>query len=167
MQTNMISDMSTDDIVGDYRTEMLTYFDGTKRTVYVTDKETPFPDGKLIVSVTDTNGIILQANEPFVYMSGYDRDALIGKPHYILRHPDMPAGAYESLWSDVKTNGHWKGYVKNLRKDGGFYWVYASVIANVRKGEVTGFTSVRRRPSREKIDDSIALYQTMGGFNHA
>ena len=120
-----------------------------------------FPDGCLITSRTDTNGIITHANEAFVIMSGWNRDELIGAPHSILRHPDMPAAAFKDLWDTVTRGEKWHGYVKNLRKDGGFYWVYATAIPNIRHGKVEGFTSVRRKPSREKIASCTELYAKM------
>lgn len=111
--------------------------------------------------MTDADGYITHANEAFVYMSGYSKDELIGLPHYVLRHPDMPPIAFEGLWDELADKGRWKGYVKNLRKDGGYYWVYASVIANIRDGELKGYTSVRRRPSQTRIDECSELYKTL------
>lgn len=139
----------------------LTYFDGSTRKVYDTGVEHPFPDGRLIVSRTDLNGNITHVNDAFVEISGYTEEELIGKPHYILRHPDMPSVAYKDLWETVKSGKKWHGYVKNLCKDGGHYWVYATVVPNVRRGEVVGYTSVRRKPSRNKINEAIALYATL------
>jgi PAS domain S-box-containing protein len=94
-------------------------------------------------------------------MSGYTRDELIGAPHYILRHPDMPAAAFKDLWDTLTTGNRWHGYVKNLRKDGGYYWVYATVIPNVRNGRVVGYTSVRRKPSRQRVEECKRLYATL------
>ena len=71
------------------------YFDGATRTLYVTEKEFPYPEGRLIISRTDLNGIITHANEAFVELSGWNREDLIGQPHAILRHPDMPAAAFK------------------------------------------------------------------------
>lgn len=138
-----------------------TYYDGTSRIVYDTGIERPYPDGKIIVSRTDLDGIITHVNDAFVEISGYDADELIGKPHYILRHPDMPKAAYKDLWDTAATRTKWHGYVKNLCKDGSHYWVYATVVPNVRRGEVVGYTSVRRKPSRSKIEAATAQYAQM------
>ncbi|THU00997.1 PAS domain S-box protein [Lampropedia puyangensis] len=138
----------------------LHYFDGSSRQVYWTDEEVSFPEGQLIVSRTDLQGIITHANDAFVLMSGYTREELLGAPHYILRHPEMPAKAFASLWGDAQAKRKWHGYVKNLRKDGSFYWVYATVVPNIRHGEVVGYTSVRRKPSRKRIEEVVALYTT-------
>lgn len=81
--------------------------------------------------------------------------------HSILHHPDMPASAYKELWDVVRAGMIWRGHVKNLRKDGAFYWVYATVIPNVRYSEVVGYTSVRRKPSRSKVDAAARLYQQL------
>ncbi|WP_298603255.1 PAS domain-containing protein [Zoogloea sp.] len=155
--------MDIADIVGEAVEHVLTYTGGNTRRVFVTPIETPYPHGKLIVSRTDTRGIITQCNQSFVDMSGYGEAELIGQPHCLLRHPDMPAAAFRDLWETVQAGRQWHGYVKNLRKDGGHYWVYATVVPNVRDGRIVGFTSVRREPSREKVALAEAQYQEMRG----
>lgn len=137
----------------------LTYFDGQCRQVHWDAREAPYPDGRLIVSRTDLDGRITHANAAFVEMSGYTREELIGVPHSVLRHPDMPRAAFAQLWQTVQAGEKWHGYVKNLRKDGSFYWVYATVIPNVRDGRVVGYTSVRRKPSRKRIEALLPLYR--------
>jgi aerotaxis receptor len=145
------------------REHTLRHYDGCERTVWVSDKEVPYPEGKLIVSRTDPTGIITHANQAFVEMSGYSHDELIGQPHYILRHPDMPAVAFAGLWETLARGEPWHGYVKNLRKDGAYYWVYASVVANVRGGKVVGYTSVRRKPSPTRVAECVTLYAKLRG----
>lgn len=157
----VLADMVPGQIEGPGTEHHLTFHDGTTRRVYVTEIETPFPDGKLIVSRTDLAGVITDMNQAFVDMSGYSPDELLGAPHHILRHPDMPAPAFADLWDTVLAGEKWHGYVKNLRRDGGFYWVYATVIPNIRHGEIVSLTSVRRKPSRSKVEASQALYLTM------
>ncbi|WP_296496937.1 PAS domain-containing protein [Rhodoferax sp.] len=137
----------------------LTYTDGSSRTVYCTEVEVPFPEGRLIVSRTDLAGLITHANDAFVEMSGYPREELIGAPHHILRHPDMPKLAFKGLWDDVAAGKKWHGYVKNLRKDGSCYWVYATAVPNIRNGVIVGYTSVRRKPSRTRIAELVPVYQ--------
>ncbi|MDT7837705.1 PAS domain-containing protein [Aquabacterium sp. OR-4] len=139
----------------------LLHHDGTRRTVFCTDAEVAFPDGHLIVSRVDTAGLITHANDAFVEMSGYLREQLLGAPHHILRHPDMPRAAFADLWATVGAGRKWHGYVKNLRGDGACYWVYATVVPNVRQGVVAGYTSVRRKPSRAKVAEYTALYAQM------
>ena len=138
-----------------------TYHDGTSRVLYDTNIERPYPDGKLIVSRTDLDGILTHVNDAFVEISGYSEDELIGQPQSILRHPDMPRAAYKDLWDTVQAGNKWHGYVKNLCKDGSHYWVYATVVPNVRRGETVGYTSVRRKPSRSKIEAATAQYAQM------
>lgn len=139
----------------------INYYDGSTKERVVVDEEIPFPEGKLIVSRTDTKGNITHCNQAFVEMSGFDEDELIGVPHHILRHPDMPAAAFKGLWDTINTKTKWSGYVKNLRKDGKFYWVYAVVVPNIRNGKLVGFASVRRKPSRTKVDECTELYKNM------
>jgi aerotaxis receptor len=154
-----MEDMQPSQLAGtDYKEYKLTYFDGSTRRVLALDVEVPYPDGKLIVSRTDTRGVITHANQAFVEMSGYTEAELIGQPHAILRHPDMPAIAFKDVWDTLGQGKKWKGYVKNLRKDGAYYWVFTSAVANVRNGVVVGFTSVRRKPSRERINECIPIY---------
>lgn len=157
----MINDMSPDDIVGEYKEATLTLYGDLTRKVFFSDREVPYPDGKLIVSRTDLQGIITHVNKSFIDMSGYNETELIGAPHSILRHPEMPAVAFKDLWDTVNGNRKWQGYVKNLRKDGAYYWVKATVIPNVRQGKTVGYTSVRRKPSQTKIEESISLYATL------
>lgn len=151
----------SDQDTGESREVTINYFDGTSRVATVVDREVPYPDGKLIVSRTDPKGVITHANQAFVDMSGYTREELIGVNHYILRHPDMPAVAFSGLWETIEAGKKWHGYVKNLRKDGSYYWVKATVIPNIRNGKLVGYTSVRRKPSRSKIKESEELYATL------
>ena len=157
----MLRDMQPAAVAGNFQEYHINLYGVGARKVLVTDEEVPYPDGKLIVSRTDTRGIITHCNQSFVDMSGLSREALIGAEHSILRHPDMPSVAFKSLWDDVEAGKIWHGYVKNLRGDGKFYWVYATVIPNVRDGKVVGYTSVRRKPSRTKIRESIELYKQL------
>ena len=149
------------DMTGPGRAAQWTYYDGSSRQVVVTDVETRFPTGELIVSQTDRDGMITTCNEAFVIMSGFTKEELIGAPHAILRHPDMPRAAYQDLWSTVQQGKRWSGYVKTLRADGGYYWVYATVIPKVRNGQILGHTSVRREPSRDKVAEMEKLYAEM------
>jgi len=157
----MIDDMHPGDILGEYHEEVIQLYDLGPRKVLVTEREAPYPDGRLIVSRTDIDGIITHVNRSFVEMSGYTEAELVGAPHSILRHPDMPRAAFKDLWETIEAGKIWQGYVKNLRKDGGFYWVKATVIPNVRNGEIVGYTSVRRKPDRRKVEECIPLYASM------
>jgi aerotaxis receptor len=156
-----MQDMQEKDIFGEYRECFLNYHDGSSRRVLVTDTEVPYPEGRLIVSRTDSAGIITHVNQSFVEMSGYSSAELIGAAHYILRHPDMPPAAFGDLWETVQGRQKWQGYVKNLRKDGGYYWVKATVIPNIRQGIVVGYTSVRRKPSRARVEECARLYLSL------
>ena len=118
----MLPDMNPADVPGAWREATLKLYAAGTRKVLVQDREVPYPDGRLIVSTTDTRGIITHCNTSFVEMSGYAREELIGAPHCILRHPDMPTRVYRQLWDDARAGRIWRGYVKNLRKDGAFNW---------------------------------------------
>ncbi len=162
VERKSLQDMQINDILGDcYKETVLRYHDNTSRKVYCTNVETHFPGEKKIISVTDLDGYIIQVNEVFVHMSGFSRKELIGMPHSILRHPDMPRVAFKGLWDALNKDGHWHGYVKNLRKDGGFYWVSASVFALHRHGKVVGYTSSRGPAPRDQVEACTKLYNEL------
>lgn len=154
-------DMNPADIIGEYATQTIALYEVGERNICVTDVETPFPEGKLIVSVADLYGNITEANKAFVDMSAWQREELMGQGHCILRHPDMPKACYADIWATLQRGEKWRGYVKNLRKDGGYYWTYTTILPNYRKGELVGYSSVRRKPSRSKIAEHISLYKEM------
>lgn len=115
-----------------------------------------------LVSQTDAKGIILFANDDFCKVAGYNLKELVGKPHNVVRHPDMPKAAFKDLWTTVKSGKIWDGYVKNSTKDGGYYWVYATVYPmydEVRKAQT--YMSCRRKPSRKEIEEAQHLYKTL------
>lgn len=153
-----IKDITASDVVGEFEEKQITFHDGSARKVLVVDEEVPYPDGRLIVSVTDLEGRIVECNKSFVDMSAYSREELIGAQQCILRHPDIPSEVYADLWSTIKSGNKWQGYIKNLRKDGRYYWVLATIIPTVRNGEIVGYASVRRKPSRNKINEFVAQY---------
>lgn len=113
------------------------------QTTYQMFTETIVPSDELIVSRTDLNGKITYANETFAQISGYEIDELIGKPHNIVRHPDMPHSVFKTLWETLERGEMWKGYVKNLRKDDGYYWVYAEVSGVYKEGVLVEYKSLR------------------------
>ncbi|MCX6061697.1 MAG: PAS domain-containing protein [Campylobacterales bacterium] len=109
----------------------------------ITPFEAEIPQGKLILSRTDLNGKITYANDTFAHVCGYQVNELIGKPHNIVRHPDMPRSIFKQMWDTLLGGKEWQGIVKNLRKDGGHYWVKASVVPLSENGKITGFKSSR------------------------
>jgi len=115
-----------------------------------------------IVSKTDEKGIITYCNEIFMKMAGYSEDELLGKNHNIIRHPDMPRVAFKLAWDLISSKQEFFGFVKNLKKDGGYYWVFANITADYDKnGMIVGYTSVRRKPTQSAIDTLIPMYEEM------
>lgn len=121
--------------------------------------ETDVPSDELIVSHTNLYGIITYANEAFAEISGYDADDLIGQPHNIVRHPDMPSSVFSALWETLKNESSWSGYIKNLRQDGGFYWVHAQVSRLFDKnGILIGYKSLRSAVEKQKRHELERYY---------
>lgn len=129
-----------------------------RKNLPVTDKEKTFPKSQKLISATDLKGKILHCNDAFVEVSGFSKDELIGQPHNIVRHPDMPPEAYENLWSHLKAGRPWMGLIKNRCKNGDFYWVSAYVTPVTSNGEVVGFESVRSCPARDDVARAEKLY---------
>lgn len=124
----------------------------------VSGREYPFPQGKTVISYTNIKGQITRANDAFVELSGFTVDELIGQPHNLVRHPDMPEEAFRDLWDTLKKGRPWSGLVKNRRKDGDHYWVraHASPLA-----DGSGYVSVRVAASREEVTAAEQLYTKM------
>ena len=111
------------------------------------EKEVVLKEEDFIVSKTDLKSKILYGNQIFIQMSGYAEEELLGQPHNILRHPDMPRCAFKILYDYIENGKEWFGYVKNLRKDGGYYWVFANISPTYdSNGNMIGYYSVRRKP---------------------
>lgn len=125
------------------------------------DKEYLY-EGNVIISQTDLNGIITYANRMFCEISGYSVDELVGQPHNILRHPDMPTAAFAKMWETIQGGQVWNGLVKNLRKDGLYYWVDAEILPIVdNNNSVTGYIAVRKQASRKDVSENEELYKKM------
>jgi len=127
----------------------------------VTDKEVLMQSGTILVTRTNLKGIITYANDAFVEISGFSREELVGKNHNMVRHPDMPAAAFEDLWLCCKSGKPWTAPVKNRTKSGDFYWVEANVTPVYKKGRVDEFLSVRYAPSRQQINAAEDLFQQL------
>ncbi len=125
----------------------------------VTGVERMMKDGDEIISTTDTKGIITLVNRTLVEISGFAESELIGAPHNIFRHPDMPPEAFKDLWDTIQANKPWVGLVKNRCKNGDHYWVEAHVAPMWKSGQLTGYLSVRRKPSRDAVAAAEALYR--------
>lgn len=124
-----------------------------------TNSEKRFSEQVKLISVTDLNGIITHCNDDFVSVSGFTKDELLGQPHNIVRHPDMPKEAFEIMWSHLRKGKPWMGLVKNRCKNGDYYWVDAYVTPVTQKGRVVGYESVRSCPKREDIARAHKIYQ--------
>lgn len=115
-----------------------------------------------IVSKTDTRGIITYGNPIFIEFSGYSEKELLGVQHNIIRHPDMPRAAFKLAWDTIQSGKEFFGYVKNMSKDGGFYWVFTHITPDFGPGgRIVGYYSVRRCPKRSAIEKIEPVYRQM------
>ncbi|MGD9625300.1 MAG: PAS domain-containing protein [Arcobacter sp.] len=123
------------------------------------EKETILDKNAFLVSETDLKGIIRFANEDFCKVAEYSLDELLGKPHSMVRHKDMPKKAFKSLWDTVQKGEVWTGYVKNATKNGGYYWVFATVYPFESCDGTRGYLSCRKRATPEEIKKAEILYE--------
>jgi aerotaxis receptor len=118
-------------------------------------------DDLYLLSETDEKGIVTYASESFLKVANYKAEELIGQPHNVVRHSDMPRAAFASLWADAPRKGFWTGYVKNAVKGGGFYWVFATVLRSRDSSGNVKYVSIRTKPSREDVKKAEELYATL------
>lgn len=127
----------------------------------ISQREFEIPDDTTLMSTTDIDSHIRYANAAFISVSGFDRDELLGQPHNLVRHPDMPREAFADMWATLKAGDSWTALVKNRRKNGDHYWVRANATPVMRNGRLQGYMSVRTKPTRAEIDAAEAFYRDM------
>ncbi|MDX1398810.1 MAG: PAS domain-containing protein, partial [Oceanospirillum sp.] len=130
-----------------------------KQNLPVTGHETKLTEGVPLVSTTDLKGQITYVNDAFVEVSGFSKQELMGQPHNIVRHPDVPPAVFDEMWRTVRQGKPWMGVVKNRCKNGDHYYVNAFVSAIERNGEITGYQSVRLRPKSTQIERAERIYK--------
>jgi len=124
------------------------------------DEEYTFEKG-LIVSSTNLKGMITYTNRKFCEISGYAKDELIGSNHHLVRHPDMPKVLFTEIWDTIQSGKEWTGIIKNLRKDGSYYWVYSHISPIESHGEIIGYTAARRPASVTEVEETIPVYRNL------
>ncbi len=133
-----------------------------KNKIQATQTELVMRDNDFIVSKTDTKGKITYANKIFTEFSGYTQYELLNTQHNVIRHPDMPRGVFKLLWLTLESGQEFNGFVKNMSKDGSFYWVFANVTPSYdEQGKLIGYYSVRRKPSQQAISIVEPIYKEM------
>lgn len=133
-----------------------------KNKIEPTQQERLMRDDDFIISKTDLKGRISYCNRIFIEFSGYSEQELLGAQHNIIRHPDMPRGVFKFLWDTLGAGNECFAYVKNMSKDGSFYWVLANVTPNLdQRGEPEGYFSARRKPSRGAVSAMSDLYRQL------
>ncbi len=125
----------------------------------VTQREHAFPADATLLSTTDVHSHVTYANESFLNVSGFTAEELIGQPHNVVRHPDMPREAFADMWATLKSGQSWTALVKNRRKDGDHYWVRANATPVMRDGQTVGYMSVRTRPEAEEVRQIEPVYK--------
>ncbi len=135
---------------------------GAPRAIRPTGVEHTFPPEDLIVSKTDRRGVITYANDVFLRISGYELDEVLGRPHNLIRHPDMPRAVFALLWQTLAEGRELFAYINNLASDGGHYWVLAHVTPSYgADGRIVGYHSNRRRPAPAAVARVVPLYRQL------
>lgn len=124
----------------------------------VSQREYGIPEGVTLMSTTDPDSRITYANQAFVHVSGYERSELMGQPHNLVRHPDMPPAAFADMWATLQAGQSWTAVVKNRRKNGDHYWVRANAAPLMRQGKLQGYISVRTQAQPKETEAASALY---------
>jgi len=124
-------------------------------------KETILKENAFLVSETNSKGIITFANEQFCNVAEYSLAELLNQPHNLVRHKDMPKVAFEDLWRTIKSGKVWQGYVKNKTKNGGYYWVYATVYPYKNDSGEQCYMSCRRKPDYDELSKAIEIYKRL------
>lgn len=133
-----------------------------KNKIIPTTNEKKMREDDFIVSKTDLTGRITYGNRTFIEFSGFNEKELIGTQHNIIRHPDMPRGVFKLLWDTIQNKNECFAYVKNMAKDGSFYWVFANVTPSLDKnGNIIGYFSVRRKPKSQAVTTVNEIYRMM------
>ena len=133
-----------------------------KRDITPTSVERLMRENDFIVSKTTPKGIIAYGNPIFIEFSGYSEAELIGSQHNIIRHPDMPRAAFKLAWDTIQSGKEFFGYVKNMAKDGSYYWVFTHISPDFGPGgQITGYTAVRRCPKRTALEKIEPVYRQM------
>ena len=125
------------------------------------NSEVKMLEDMIIVSETDAKGNIIFANQDFCKIASYTLDELIGKPHNMVRHSDMPKVAFEDLWKTIQAGNIWKGIVKNRTKEGNYYWVNATAYPSKKTNGEIRYISVRVKPTDKEVANAVALYATL------
>lgn len=132
------------------------------KTIVPNSREKVMRENDFIVSKTDLSGRITYGNRIFIEYSGYSEEELLGAQHNIIRHPDMPRAAFALAWSLIKSEKEFFGFVKNMAKDGSFYWVFTHITPDYdERGKVMGYLSVRRKPNTSVVPTVAGLYKQM------
>ena len=128
----------------------------------ITNNEKRLGENDFIVSKTDLKGKIIYCNEIFIDMCGYEGPDLLGANHNLIRHPDMPRVAFKVCWDLIQSKKEFFGFVKNLKSDGGYYWVFAYITADLdSNGKIVSYSSFRRKPPQSAIDTIVPIYKLL------
>jgi len=124
-------------------------------------------DGGSMITETDPDGIITYANRKFREMTGFTKSELIGAPHCLVRHPEMPAGLFKAMWKIISSKKVWRGYIKSLCKDGSYYWALVYIQPKLdQDGNIIGYASSRRDAYPEAIEEVMKQYARLRGPEH-
>lgn len=136
------------------------------RKMSATNRENDFPEHYTLVSSTDVKGRITFVNDDFCSVAGYEREELIGQPHNLIRHPDVPPAVFADMWENLKAGRSWMGIVKNRCKNGDHYWVSAHVSPLMDNGKIIGYESVRQKVTNDQKAHAQSVYERVNAGKH-
>jgi len=131
------------------------------------EEEVEIFDNSVLITETNTEGIIIYANRRFVNVSGFSKEELIGSPHNITRHPDMPIGLFKAMWKIIASKKVWRGYIKSLRRDGKYYWTLTYMQARLDESKnIIGYTASRKMAYPQSVEEAEKKYSELMGIKH-
>ncbi|TGL78509.1 methyl-accepting chemotaxis protein [Leptospira yasudae] len=136
-----------------------------RKNLPITNKELEIPITAVLISRTDTKGRISYVSQDFAEISGFSEKEMLGEPHNLIRHPDVPSEVYREMWETIENGNPWSGVVKNRAKSGDHYWVDATITPVMNEGVVSGYMSVRKKATRKQIAKAEVLFKQLNQTN--
>ncbi|EMO26959.1 PAS domain S-box protein [Leptospira interrogans serovar Bataviae str. HAI135] len=129
-----------------------------RKNLPITNQEIKVPINSVLISRTDTKGKMSYVSQDFANISGFSEEEMLGEPHNLIRHPDVPSEIFREMWETIKNGNPWSGIIKNRAKSGDYYWVDATVTPVMSEGVISGYMSVRKKATQDQIQRAEVLF---------